>query len=208
VGGLNVNHRDNDESATFDPPGAGRPRSWDGRGYQMVQVSDPNGPFDGLYYLDDYRVTVRRRTLINIYYLPPPTGRVPMQGMTHFYTRNIEAGRDVDGFLEGIRTHEFEHGTVMRDALAQHDTAPDVERMYAADRDTLKREADEAIDRARLEVCIASLDPLPGGVTWPADGGVAPLEFPGEHGRYVTVETNVGEAQPRDRATREAICSQ
>ena len=187
----------------FIPPGSGDPRSWDDDGYTIGQVTDPGGPFDGMFYIESFDIRIHRRSLIHRMLLPADQGgRTALSGQRLFYDRNVAEGHDVGGYLEGIRAHEFEHSVEIRKAIEAHDPAPDIDAMYHTDRDALRQRADEALDAARLEVCIATSDPLPGGVTWRGT-----LTFPiDDHSGWVTGEGSAGEFPPQDRASREAGC--
>ncbi len=144
----------------FHPPEADG--SWEGGGYTLRQVQDPEGPFDTWWYVDDYRVEIMRVTAINPYLLPGDL--VPLAGAEPFYEANVKRGADVAGYLQAVRDHEYEHSMLRKEALASLDPAEKVEKRSAAERDRLKQELDKLIREAEKEICIRGADPL--AISW------------------------------------------
>ncbi len=147
----------------FHPPAADG--SWEGGGYILRQVQDPEGPFDGWWYVDDYRVEIMRVTAINPYLLPG--GPPPLAGSEPFYEANQKRGADVAGYLQAVRDHEYEHSLRRKLALASFDPAEKVEKRSGAQRDRLKQELDKLIREAEKEICIRGADPL--DISWAGD---------------------------------------
>jgi hypothetical protein len=162
---------------------------WLDLGYSIVTVSDPGGPFDGVFHLDAYRIEMHRRTLINPYVVSDTLA--PMRGMATFYEYNQEQGRqaELEAFLESLRAHEREH-TVLKQGALEGDADPGhaLERLFGSDAEELQREADERLRETEREACRASAslhrNPLGGDLRsydlyWPTpEGGWVRLTLP------------------------------
>ena len=144
--------------------------SWNKRGYVLTQLVDPGGPFDGVWYVKEYKLEATRRTLMNPYILP--AGK-PLEGAKrNFYQANKAHGRDVDGMLAAIRGHEGLEAATMsggrvaghsgrqRDALRKQDPALELEKIVAPGEKQAEELADAAILEAELRICEASSDPI------------------------------------------------
>lgn len=140
--------------------------SWENEGYVLQPVNDPKGPFDGWWYISDYKLKVERQALINPYLVPG--GSPPLSGAERFYDANKRLGTDVDGYLGGIRGHEgldnakgvLGHSGRMKKALATHDPGRKVEEKFRKGRDELKKMVDEEIQKAERALCDQAKDPL------------------------------------------------
>ncbi|HUP49775.1 MAG TPA: hypothetical protein VNA04_13395 [Thermoanaerobaculia bacterium] len=188
VGGENVSPTDpsRDANETLEP--FRQKGTWDNLGYTLEQVSD-GGPFDGVWYVQQYRLQVRRQTLINRFLVPNGT---PMR-IGSFYEETVRRGTDIDAWLEAIRAHEgmrdrngvLGHSGLIEKALREKDPAREVEPLLSRDRAALVRETDRVLREADSYLCQQSKDPLP--LIW--TGSVA-LPFDDSSGwEIVTVNT-------------------
>lgn len=169
TGGMNVSAKDNrpDAGKLFDPV-RDENNSWLNQGYQILQVDDPGGPFDGYYYSDEYSIELIRKTLMNPFL--HENGRKAFSYLDqNFYDYNVEQGLKavVDAYLESIRAHEKEHTRLMQEAISgDNDPAIEVEKMYHNDFDTLKENIDKHLREAERQACIHNFslhqNPLPG----------------------------------------------
>ncbi|MGH7717714.1 MAG: hypothetical protein ACREON_02565, partial [Gemmatimonadaceae bacterium] len=140
--------------------------SWDKRGYELQQVNDPGGPFDGYWFVTSYSLRIERQTLLNRYLIP--SGPVLFDTKS-FYQANQDLGNKVGEYLAAIRAHEGMgsgrapgHSGLMRQSLDQRDPAAKLEGLFAAQtRSALLALADAEIRRAELAICNAAKDPLP-----------------------------------------------
>jgi hypothetical protein len=167
--------------------------SWADHGYIVEEVNDPDGPFDRFWYASQYRLQIKRQSLINPYLLPG--GRPPVSGAMGFYHANKNGtgtaacphGGDIDGYLAAIKAHEFDHSARKERALGIHDPAKEIERTFAKTRKELLEQLDKTIQEAERSVCDASKDPLPriwqGSLCFPYDdSGLYDVNSPVEIG--------------------------
>ncbi len=164
VGGQNVCALDPDaaDHSLHPLPAAG---SWEKIGYELRQVAEPGGPFDGYWFVSTYSMRIERQTLINPYLLP---GRI-FRNDQSFYGVNKQWGTDVDGYLAAIRAHEGMgqgdvpgHSALLKRELARQDPTRTIEPLIdASARDALTRRVDDEIRRAEFRLCNAAKDPLP-----------------------------------------------
>ena len=183
-GGANVCSLDSsqDENHSFHP--GEKNGTWDDSGYKLVQVTDPGGPFDNTWYVQEHKLRISRQTLMNPYLLPG--GRPPMTGVDPWHDYNNAKGAPVAAYLKAVREHEMEHSNRKRAALPANDPAVKMEPLFGNDRDKLKEDLDNFIRDAELAVCEASQDPLPR--TWRGT-----LWFPKiDTGIYMQGEVEVG----------------
>jgi hypothetical protein len=168
TGGVNVSAEDQRQEMwlLFDP--VRKDDSWYGRGYQITSVDDPEGPFDGFYYVTDYTIRMFRQTMLNPH-LPESGVKSSPLHEHNFYEYNVDQGNkaNFDAYLDSIRDHEEAHTELMRKAIAgENDPAVGVERIFFQDRDQLKTESDLIIRNAEKRACRMSMslhaDPLPG----------------------------------------------
>lgn len=162
VGGQNVCELDPDaKNHILHPLPSGD--SWQHAGYELRQVAEPGGPFDGYWFVSAYSMRIERQTLINRYILPNAAG---FGDTKSFYNANKEWGTDVDGYLAAIRAHEGTgpggHSGLMRQAKMRADPALTIEtQVGASGEEALRTCVDDEIRRAELRICNAAKDPLP-----------------------------------------------
>ena len=137
--------------------------SWEHTGYELRQVAEPGGPFDGYWFVSAYSIRIERQTLINPYLLPSAAG---FGDTKSFYAANKEWGTDVDGYLAAIRAHEGTgpggHSGLMRQAKMRADPALTIEpQVGASGEEALRTRVDDEIRRAEFRICGAAKDPLP-----------------------------------------------
>jgi hypothetical protein len=160
-GGLNVSDCGRDSASDeILCPLLGSGSSWLGSGYELAKVNDPKGPFDGYSYVASSQIEVKRAALINPSILPG----------SDFYTHNLEAGRDVAGFVNAIRQHEglgngtprSGHSLIMKTILETADGDPRrvAETLFAADRDGARKRVDKALHAIERRLDRESDDPL------------------------------------------------
>ncbi|MBS1886814.1 MAG: hypothetical protein JSU06_06465 [Actinobacteria bacterium] len=161
-GGLNVSDcgRESASAEILCPLLEKGSNSWLGSGYELDRVNDPNGPFDGDFYVVSPAITVKRAALINPSILPGSA----------FYQHNLAAGRDVAGFVKAVREHEglgngtphSGHGGAMKEVLATPTGDPRrvIEQLFAASREKAKSLVDAALRRVEHELDVKSEDPL------------------------------------------------
>lgn len=190
AGGENVSSRDNRAEAgkLFDPVRDGN-NSWEGEGYGIVQVEDPDGPFDGFYYPENYKIELDRKTLINRYLKEDGDSVGRHHGSPiNWYQYNVTMGNQAvaDAYLASIRFHEREHTRLMEESIGgENDPAISVEEMFHSDRDVLRDEIDRKIRDAERKACLDTLklhDNPPAG-----DLEARDLWFPKARGGFVLV---------------------
>jgi hypothetical protein len=153
------------------PTGAG---TWQGNGYEMADVVDPGGPFDGFAYVASTSLTIDRAAYINSYLTP---GGPPPAGYTeNFYTANSNAGMSVDAFLAATEAHEGMGTTASplgghtgrarialtrTGALGPLDPRQRVEGQFERTRAGLQGIVDALLTDNDHELCLATADPLP-----------------------------------------------
>jgi hypothetical protein len=161
-GGLNVSdcRAPTDSGEILCPPLRGA-ASWLGTGYELAQVNDPNGPFDGFSYVASSQLKVKRAALINPSILPG----------SPFYQHNADAGRDVAGFVKAIRQHEgmgngtprSGHSLIMKTVLQSPtgDARRVIEGLFAPNREGARKNVDKALHAIDRRLDTESDDPLP-----------------------------------------------
>ncbi|HET7706638.1 MAG TPA: hypothetical protein VFM36_11160 [Thermoanaerobaculia bacterium] len=157
------------------PPDEGG--GWSANGFEEDRIAE--GPFAGVWYVTDYSLEVKRKTLMNRYLLPG----VAAGSFGSFYDRNVNQGHDVDAYLDAIRAHEgfrygqgtLGHSGLIAKSLRENDPARKLEAMVAADRDTLVTAANEELRATNRRLCEETADPLPviwsGNLIFPYDDG-------------------------------------
>jgi hypothetical protein len=160
-GGLNVSDCGGAQESVIVCPPAGQGNSWLGDGYELDRVDDPNGPFDGDFYVASSSLRVKRAGLINPSILPGSS----------FYRHNLETGKDVAGFVNAIKQHEglgngtpgTGHSGIMKEILETPagDPRRAIEKLFAPSRDGARHRADDAIRGIDRRLDRESDDPLP-----------------------------------------------
>ena len=134
-------------------PLLGSGSTWNGTGYTLATVEDPDGPFDGYSYIASSSLAVRELGVLNRYLFPEAGTEIDGN---NFYSYNKKNGANVDGFLKAIAQHEgfgapgkprTGHAQVARDDLAKAENDPrrEIEQLFAADGATLQQSADRRI---------------------------------------------------------------
>jgi hypothetical protein len=160
-GGLNVSDCGSQSSSSeILCPLLGKGNSWLGSGYELATVDDPKGPFDGYAYVVSPEITVKRAALINPSILPG----------SPFYQHNLEAGRDVAGFVNAVREHEelgngtprSGHGLIMKTILQTPAGDPRrvIESLFAPSREKARQEVDRSLHQIEHRLDSESEDPL------------------------------------------------
>lgn len=161
-GGLNVSDcgAESESSEILCPLVEKGSNTWLGNGYELAQVNDPKGPFDGYSYVVSPQISVKRGILINPTILPGST----------FYKHNLAAGHDVAGFLQAVREHEglgngtphSGHGGIMKAILEtpSGDARRVIEALFAPDKEKAKHEVDDALRKIQHQLDAESEDPL------------------------------------------------
>ncbi len=165
--------------------------SWEGGGYTLELIRDTGGPFDGYWYLSEYKLEIRRAIALNPYLHDGDLAISLPNSETTFYRKNKAASMDVDGYLEAVRTHERLHSSLKKDALDSDDPAEDVEDEFSWDRGALTDRVDAKIRAVEREICERSSDPLPDRSKW------FDLLFPVGGGNFLKAQTCVGGACER-----------
>ena len=134
--------------------------SWEkSGGYEISQVNEPGGPFDGYWYVSKYSMEVDRRILINPYILPPDEGGKNLpSGMGNVYQQNLAMGNDLSKYVSAVRQHEEDHSVLMKNALDQAKPAEKVEKLFDKDRNVVKTKADEILQKTENKICENSQD--------------------------------------------------
>jgi hypothetical protein len=160
-GGLNVSDcgAPTASSEILCPPLRGD-SSWLGNGYELAKVNDPNGPFDDFSYVASSDIRVKRAALINPTILPGSA----------FYKHNVDAGRDVAGFVTAIRQHEglgngtprTGHSQIMKTILQSPtgDARRVIEGLFGANREAARKGVDRALHAINRRLDQESDDPL------------------------------------------------
>jgi hypothetical protein len=159
-GGLNVSDcgRNSDTSEILCPFADGG--SWLGDGYKLDTVDDPKGPFDGYAYVKSSDLKVKRAALINPSIAPGSA----------FYEHNLQAGRDVAGFVAAIRQHEglgngtprSGHSLIMKTILESPDgdARRVAEALFAPSKNGAQKAVDKALRAIDKRLDTESDDPL------------------------------------------------
>jgi hypothetical protein len=155
-----------------------------GTRYQLAQVHDSGGPFDGFFYVASTALTVKRIGLVNSYFLP--NGPKFLPGQKSFWAYNeshvVKLGPnrfgppDLSGFLQAVRAHEGMGATGrlgtghsgrmqrwIRDAAGE-DPREEIEDEFGRAKPALQEHVDSEITTAGVAVHTAARDPLP--VIW------------------------------------------
>jgi hypothetical protein len=128
----------------------------------LKQVNDM-GPWNGFYYLSEWKLKLETQTLMNKYVLPD--GPPPLSWLTkNFYQFNKENGIDIDGYLRADREHERKHAELAEKALKEDDPAKECERMVDNDKAKLKDRMKTIILASERAIWDKSCDPL--AVNW------------------------------------------
>jgi hypothetical protein len=166
--------------------------SWSGTGgFSVERVHDPNGPFDGFYYVRSASFTIVRQGLLNHWL--QHNSPVDQGAGENFYTYNAGHGTDLSGYLTALKQHEgmgrpgvphSGHTLAMKEALAQtgsHGEPLDpralVERQFGPHQAELISTIDTALKTDQNSLFNASSDPLADlwhGPVWvwsPKNGG-------------------------------------
>lgn len=112
-------------------------RTWhgDGSGYRLATVNDPEGPFHGLAYVEAADLRIDRLPMFN----------ADLVG-GELHEHNIAQGIRMKRIANSTRDHEAMHSTLAKDAAkafaGEKDPARVIERLIAADEDTLRTLAD------------------------------------------------------------------
>jgi hypothetical protein len=152
--------------------------TWLGNGYEIAQVTDPRGPFDGYFWVSSTSLAVDRKAYLNAYL--GPGGPLPAGATINFYDENKLVDFPVDDFLASTIAHEG-YG-LSTSPLGGHtgaavyalkrtadsgmpiDPRQRVEEQFGPVRTDVQRAADALIKDSELELCNATKDPLP--VIW------------------------------------------
>lgn len=180
-----------DESTNLLHP-APKGSSWESAGgYGIREVAEPKAPFDGYWYVTDYKVEMNRKTVVNPYVLPAASGGKELPyTMGFFYQHNLDAKYDVAGYLAGIRQHEKDHADRMKQALQSADPAKEIEKIVEKDKDSVKNTADKKLHETEKLICTKSSDASqpPMAETW-----TGKLLFPtADTNQWKEGETGVG----------------
>lgn len=132
---------------------------WDKVGYELKQVQDPGGPFDGDWFVNTYLARIDREIMINKYILPG--GPPPVRTAKPFYETNQALGHDVVAYLAAVRKHERLHSQYMQESLALHDPGPKIEALAAKEEAAVRQQADQTLQTAADVLEKDSSDPLP-----------------------------------------------
>jgi hypothetical protein len=184
AGGENVcaldSYGDKDSVHVLHP--AAKAGTWKDIGYKTKKVADGGGPFDGVWYLDEYAVRVEREMLINNYLLPE--GPSLLTGIDNVYNANKK--EHIENYLAAIRKHELLHSELMAKGLAKNDPGPKIEALASRDESEIKTAADKEIRTSEDVIDKGSQDPLP-------DLGFrGPMKFPDDAtGKYIEVEVGI-----------------
>jgi len=148
----------------------------------MKKVEDAGGPFDGVWYLDEYSGRVEREILINNYLLAE--GPSLLTGIDNVYKTNKK--EHIENYLAAIRKHELLHSELMEKGLAKNDPGPKIEALASRDEAEIKAAADKEIQASEDTIDKGSQDPLP-------DLGFrGPMKFPDDAtGKYIDVEVGI-----------------
>jgi len=210
TGAVNVSIKDDrvEPGKLFDPV-RGENNSWAGEGYDIIQVHDPNGPFDDLHYSENYRIKLIRRTLINPNL--KEDSRIPFRTNTgqfsNWYDFNVEMHNkaEADAYLESIRIHEREHTRLMEESIrGESDPARSVEEMFHSNLDVLQDKIDRKICEAERKACLDMLklhDNPPEG-----DKKSYTLWFPRKVGGFVQVTVPPYSITQAERQKENALC--
>jgi len=126
--------------------------------YLLGQVDDSGGPWDGFYFVREWKLKVNRQSRVNKYILPdgPPS----YSGMKNFYKANLESGHDVAGYVAAVRKHEQMHSDRMERALKAQDPGEEAEKSYGKDESRLRERIERKIKDAARRIHEATRDPL------------------------------------------------
>lgn len=149
VGGENVCAVDPPEAGSSEPPHIFHPdpkKAAKDDLYTLVEVKDPQGPWDGFFYFKDWKVEVKRQTRLNRFLQEEGP---PCPGMKqNLYQGNVAQHNDVTGYLAAVRKHEHQHSDLMAQALSEADPARETEKAWGKDKQKLQVETDKRIQDA------------------------------------------------------------
>lgn len=115
-------------------------------GFTLRQVNEPGGPFDGFWYVADYRVHVDRTSLIN----------VELAESQHIYKINKASDHVHEAafkdLVKEIRAHEHMHSTLVEEELGRSDPAMKIEGFIHRDVDALREIVNLGIDNAEVKL--------------------------------------------------------
>jgi len=153
--------------------------------YTLKQVNDM-GPWNGFYYLSDWKMKLHRKMLLNKYILEE--GPVSLSGMKiNFYKYNEEKGIKVKDYLAKVKEHEKMHSKLAEEALKVHDPAKECEKTFDSDEGGLKERMKAIIVASEQAIDGKSDDPLE--KKW--EGELYVVEE--DTGRWHKITTQVGE---------------
>lgn len=140
---------------------------WEDRAYVLKQVSDPNGPCDGWWYVEKPLYTIQRRHYLSPYFTPdgpPPAEGLQANGesITNWHYENLEWGEkvphrsqdfDPERCRQDALKHEQEHSRLIKQRLENGgDPGPVIERMCGKDRSKVKQDVYEKLEDADTEL--------------------------------------------------------
>lgn len=134
---------------TTDP----QKRTWrgDGSGYRLATVDDPEGPFHGLAFVEAADLRIDRLPMFN----------ADLVGGS-LHDHNVAKGIPMKRIADSTRDHEAMHSTLAKDAAkafaGEKDPAHVIERIIAADEDTLQTLVDIEIRWLETAVTEASTE--------------------------------------------------
>ena len=157
------------ENTNLHPPPKGG--SWEkSGGYEITQISEPDGPFDGYWYVSKYEMQINRKIVFNRYILPLTSGgRELPYNMGSFYQHNIDEGYpSVAKYLTGVRQHEQDHTDRIKATLQSVDPVKEIEQLFETNHDDVKTRADTKLQETEKTICQKSNDASqpPMRVTW------------------------------------------
>ena len=139
-----------------------------GKGYELIRLSDPGGPFDDYWWVASSTIDVKRVELIN----PKLTPGVPVfPNRGSFYDENAARGNPVAAFLEAIKQHEglgktgvkdSGHSEIIKRLTNEQNPRAAIEKVFTPAEQQTQTRADDALAKIDDEIDKASNDPLPG----------------------------------------------
>jgi len=138
----------------------GPPRNEGPDSYRLKQVADPDGPFDGKWYVDSLKLVIARKLIITQDLLPIglhfATG--PVAGAIWYHNQASGHAGDVKMLFDEIVAHEKLHTVLMEDALKapDGDPVPVVEKKTADTKEWLTALVQSTIGDAEMRLCEAT----------------------------------------------------
>ncbi len=139
-----------------------------GKGYELIRLKDPGGPFDEYWWVASSTIDVKRVELIN----PKLTPGVPVfPNRSSFYDENATRGNPVAAFLEAIKQHEglgksgvkdSGHSEIIKRLTNDQNPRATIEKVFAPAEQQAQTRADDTLTKIDDEIDKASNDPLPG----------------------------------------------